>query len=110
VRLPNADKAVVDLRKLLHYCLSPTHPRGRHKARVFRDALGIGATQADWLRQILLAGAATTDATEIEADAYGTRWRIDIPTARMGKVVVIRSLWIIRAGEIAPRLVTCWVL
>lgn len=35
MKLPNADRAVVGLAKLRDYCLSPTHPRGRHKARVF---------------------------------------------------------------------------
>ena len=54
--LPNADRAVLDLRKIEDYCLSPAHPRGRHKARVFRDALGIGRSEAEWLRQALLAG------------------------------------------------------
>src|ERR1700736_2597608 len=34
-RLPHSDKAVLDIRKTEDYCLSPSHPRGRHKARVF---------------------------------------------------------------------------
>lgn len=33
--MPNADRAVVELRKLTGYCLSFAHPRGRHKAQVF---------------------------------------------------------------------------
>ena len=37
--LPGGDKAVLDIRKIEDYCLSPIHPRGRHKARVFREAL-----------------------------------------------------------------------
>jgi hypothetical protein len=41
-RLPNGNRAIVDGQKPTDYCLSPTHPRGRHKARVFREALGIG--------------------------------------------------------------------
>lgn len=35
MKLPNGDRAVVDIVKLTDYCLSTTHPRGRHKARVF---------------------------------------------------------------------------
>jgi len=31
----------VETRKLRDYCLSPEHPRGRHKARVFASALGL---------------------------------------------------------------------
>ncbi|MGH7818267.1 MAG: DUF6883 domain-containing protein [Candidatus Binatia bacterium] len=41
MRIPNADRAVVDPRKLRDYCLSPIHPRGRHKARVFAAAVGL---------------------------------------------------------------------
>jgi hypothetical protein len=40
--LPNGENAILDLRKLEDYCLSTEHARGRHKARVFRDALGVG--------------------------------------------------------------------
>jgi hypothetical protein len=39
-RLPNGDEAIVDVRKVEDYCLSPSYPRGRHKARVFRETLG----------------------------------------------------------------------
>jgi len=39
--LPNGDRAILDIRKLEDYCLSPSHPRGRHKARVFQRVLGV---------------------------------------------------------------------
>jgi hypothetical protein len=38
MKLPNADQAVVGLRKLTDYCLSIAHPRRRHKA--LDDPLG----------------------------------------------------------------------
>jgi hypothetical protein len=53
-RVPNADRAILDIRKIEEYCLNPAHPRGRHKARVFREALGIGQNDAQWLREVLL--------------------------------------------------------
>ena len=40
MRLPNGDRAVVDVRKVRDYCLSAEHPRGQHKARVFKRAWG----------------------------------------------------------------------
>ncbi len=46
VHVPNANRAILDLRKIEDYCLSPAHPRGRHKARVFREALGLSRTDA----------------------------------------------------------------
>jgi hypothetical protein len=37
-RLPNSERAILDIRKIEDYCLNPEHPRGRHKARLFVSA------------------------------------------------------------------------
>src|SRR5215210_3514185 len=97
--MPNGERAVVDLRKLEDYCLSPFHFRGRHKARVFLQALGLDRSGAFWLREALLEAARTSEATEAEADAFGRRWQIDLRLTRYGRMAVIRSVWIIRTGE-----------
>lgn len=55
-KLPNIEGAILDIRKITDYCLSPEHPRGRHKARVFRDALELKRDDAEWLRTALLGG------------------------------------------------------
>jgi hypothetical protein len=110
IRLPGGDQAILDIRKIEDYCLNPMHPRGRHKARVFREALGIQRTDAAWLRQILLEAAGSSEALELAADMWGSHWRIDVAATRHGKSVVVRTIWIVRTGEIAPRFVTCWVL
>jgi hypothetical protein len=52
--IPNAGKAVVDIRKLRDYCLNPEHNDGKHKARIFLSTLGMTADNAEELRQILL--------------------------------------------------------
>ena len=108
--LPNADEAILDIRKIEDYCLSPAHPRGRHKARVFREALGLGQSDAGWLREALLDGSRQGDAIELAIDNLGSRWRVDVPVTRQGKRVVVRTVWIVRRGEKVPRFVTCWVL
>jgi len=41
---PHAESAVLDIRKLEDYCLNPSHPRGRHKARFAKCLMSIGAT------------------------------------------------------------------
>ena len=46
--LPNGDRAVVDIAKLTDYCLNPQHEDGKHKARVFASALGLGREDAEW--------------------------------------------------------------
>jgi predicted RNase H-like HicB family nuclease len=35
--IPNAERAVVDVRKLRDYCLNSTHDQGKHKARLFES-------------------------------------------------------------------------
>jgi hypothetical protein len=104
------NRAVADLRKLEDYCLNPSHFLGRHKARVFQDALGIGREDAAWLRDALIAAVSNTDATEQANDRFGKRWRLDIPLERQGRSAMVRSIWMMHAGESDLRLVTCWVL
>jgi hypothetical protein len=48
-RLPHSHEAILDIRKIEDYCPSPSHPRGRHKARVFREALDLQRSDAAWL-------------------------------------------------------------
>jgi hypothetical protein len=108
--LPNADQAVLDIRKIEDYCLNPSHPRGRHKARVFRHALNLERGDAVWLRNVLLQAARSAEASQIETDAWGAYWRLDIVVRRQDKSAVVRTIWIVRTGENLPMFVTCWVL
>lgn len=111
MKLPNGAKAVVDIEKLRDYCLSAQHPEGRHKARVFLSALGMSASDADSLRGILLAEAAmNNDVSMVNADKYGCRYSLDVVVSRGSRVALIRSAWIIKAGEDFPRLTSCYVL
>lgn len=70
-KLPNSQDAVVDVRKLRDYCLSPRHPRGRHKARVFVSALGLAADDAEELHAALLSAALSEEAVPAENDDMG---------------------------------------
>jgi hypothetical protein len=109
-RLPHSDLAILELRKLEDYCLDPTHPRGRHKARVFRQALGLERSDAKWLRDLLLASARDAEAVALATDPMGVRWRADLVVTRHGRSAVVSTIWIVRAQESVPRFVTCWVL
>jgi len=110
VHLPHADRAIVDIHKLEQYCLNPEHLRGRHKARVFRQALGIGPKDADWLHEALLDAVQKTEAILTAKDRFGTRWRADLSVSRQGRRCVVRTIWIVPEDHGIPRLVTCWVL
>jgi hypothetical protein len=110
MRLPHAGSAILDIRKLAQYCLDSMHARGRHKARGFREALGLVAVDADWLRRALLDSVLMADAVELDRDMYGRRWRVDVAVSRHGRQSVVRTLWIVRTGEQVPRFVTCWAV
>jgi len=111
MRLPNGDKAVVDPRKLTDYCLSPTHPVGKHKAQLFADATGI--TLADWelLHAALLRAAAEVEnAVATDRTPFGQKYQIEVPlTGPGGRSAVVLSVWIVGDDGI-PRLVTCYPL
>lgn len=110
IRLPNGQQAIVDSRKLTAYCLNPAHPRGRHKARVFREVLGVEQGDSAWLQELLLNAAIYNEATMLGTDEFGDRWQIDITATRHTRSAVIRSIWIVLAGDDRPRFVTCWVI
>jgi hypothetical protein len=70
-RLPHSGQAILDMRKIEDYCLNPSHPRGRHKARVFREALDLQRSDASWLRDALLEAARSVEAFQDGEDAWG---------------------------------------
>ena len=110
MKLPNGEAAIVEIEKLRDYCLSPIHPRGRHKARVFQSRLEMTAVHAEELRGALVAAALKQNAVLGVSDQYGARYIIDFEWKRGELTAIIRSCWIVRSGEIAPRFVTCYIL
>ena len=110
VKLPNAGRALVDLRKLREYCLNAEHPRGQHKARVFKSALGWTADQAEDVRRRILEAALHGDAGFLGADDYGQRYALDFAVQGVNGIVTVRSLWIVRLTEDFPRFTSCYVL
>jgi hypothetical protein len=108
--MPDGDRAVVDDAKLLDYCLSPTHPRGRHKARVFASALGITAAEADRLKAGLIAAARDSDAQPSRRNKFGQLYEIRAPVAGPGGAADVLSVWIVADADPVPRLVTCYVV
>ncbi|MEH2450580.1 DUF6883 domain-containing protein [Nostoc sp.] len=57
--IPDAENAVVDIRKLRDYCLNPEHDERKHKARLFSSILGMTTNNAEELWQILLEAVKT---------------------------------------------------
>jgi hypothetical protein len=110
MKLPNPEKAVVDIKKLRDYCLSTEHRRGRHKARVFQAALGITSEHAEALQAALQAAAVDGSAVPGVHDEYGQRFVLDFPWRGPSGTATIRSSWIVLREEAFPRFVSCRIL
>lgn len=108
MKMPGGNAAIVDTRKLTGYCLNPEHPRGKHKARVFAT-LGFTVENADDLRAALLEAAASNDALMAAADQFGDRYVLEFELEGPQGKGIVRSTWIVRRGERAPRLTSCFV-
>ena len=108
--LPNAERAIVDIRKLRDYCLNPLHDEGQHKARLFATTLGMTADDAEDLRDLLLGAVITHEAHLGRRDIYGQRYTVDCQVVWQGKRIMIRSGWIIEHHTDVPRLTTCYPL
>ena len=110
MKLPNGDKAFVNIAKLRDYSLDPAHKEGRHKARVFAAALGLTRNDVDWLRDQLMAAARTSDCRPGWKTDHGQRYLLDFTLTYRGKSARLRSVWNMRPNEDFPRLITCYVL
>lgn len=107
-KLPAAERAFVDPRKLLAYLLANSHPEGRHKAAFFAR---LGFTRENWkelareLRRI-----ARTGIVEVERpNAYGISYRVGGSVlGASGDTAEIVTVWIVLHGEGFPRFVTAF--
>jgi hypothetical protein len=108
VRLPNADRAIVEDAKVRDYLLSPSHPVGRFKA-VFFVALGFSADQWELLRDALLDLARASDAKPGLPSPFGLKFEIRAilqgPSGRQADLVTV---WMVSNGKDFPHFVTAY--
>ena len=108
MRIPNADRAVIDPTKLHGYLLSRNHPVGRFKAAFF---LTLGYSPEGWRRLAadLRVQHLPHDATRAEQTRYGQKYAIRAtlvgPSGSSAEVV---SVWVVRTGEEFPRFLTAY--
>ncbi|MGI8469319.1 MAG: DUF6883 domain-containing protein [Pyrinomonadaceae bacterium] len=110
MRVPNAEKAIVDIRKLADYCLNPQHEIGKHKAQIFEKLLSLTVKNTEELNNALLAAVKTNEAQAGRFDKFGQRYTVDFEMRRGAKKATVRSGWIIETNEDFPHLTTCFVL
>ena len=108
--LPAASRAHIPLAKLADYALSPSNTKGKHKARVFRSALGLAEDDAEWLQARIAAAVLETEAVEREPSEHGSRYVVDFDLSTDVGSATVRTTWIVRSDEAFPRLTSCYVL
>ncbi|QMW00668.1 DUF6883 domain-containing protein [Spirosoma foliorum] len=108
--LPFAEQAYADDSKFLDYCLNFEHPYGKHKARVFRSALGI--TRENWgiLRDAVLTAVLLNSASHEGRNGYGELYVVDFEMVYNSQNAIVRTSWIIHDGENFPRLTSCYIV
>ena len=110
MRLPNVDQAIVGKAKIADYLLSPSHPRGRHKARFF-ESFGFGRDECDGLVDALLLHARSNEVVRTETSRFGMRYVIDGPIRSPdGRSPTIRAVWFISSNASEPYFVTAYPL
>jgi hypothetical protein len=107
VKIPGANRAVLDPVKLRDYLLSHEHPIGRTKAEFFGS---LGFSQGEWpLLEAALREIVLEEATPGQVSVYGQKYEshaiMQGPNGRRAHVTVV---WIVRTGEDFPRLVTAY--
>jgi len=109
VKLPNAQKAVIDREKLAGYLLSRAHPLGRFKAPIFAR-MGYWSDNCQSLADDLRAQHLSQDARPLGGpNEYGVKYEIRAPLqGPIGRARVVVSIWIVRINEDVPRFVTAY--
>jgi len=110
MKLPNAERAFVNMAKLRDYSLDVAHEEGKHKARVFAATLGLTRDDASWLHDELLIAARTQDCGPGRKTDHGQRYILDFTLTHHTQSDRVRSVWNVRPDEDFPRLITCYVL
>jgi hypothetical protein len=108
VKLPNAERAIVDLAKITDYLLNASHPDNGGKAQFFGSlgfAAGNPAALADALRAVAVVGDVVSQAESRHGLKFVVDGAIQAPT---GRRPVVRTVWIVDAEEESPRLVTAY--
>ncbi len=109
--LPNLEQAAIRVEKLRDYALNMEHPDGRHKAIVFKEALGIERRHADVLVELFRSTLPSAPAQPGKSDEYGDSWTTYHHIIGMnGQSAVVTVAWIFKKEQSQmPQLVSCYI-
>lgn len=108
MKLPAAERAVIEPAKIRDYLLSSSHPVGRFKAPFFAS---LGYTSANWrrleedLRDLAISGEAEFG----KYSPYGQKYEIRATLrGSSGKSAEVLTVWIVLSGGNVPQFVTAF--
>jgi len=108
MKLPAAERAVIEPAKIQNYLLSTSHPVGRFKAPFFAS---LGYTSANWrrldedLRDLAISGDAELGKDSPYGQKYEIRGTLRGPS---GKSAEVLTVWIVLFGGDVPQFVTAF--
>lgn len=94
-RLPNADKAIFEPKKLTKYALDPNNTHGgADKARVFQSALGYNQGNYKDLMDKVKSGIMQQKAVNKGYSQFGKKYQVDLPiSGPNGQTKMVRTAW-----------------
>lgn len=110
MKLPNFDSALIEKEKVADYLLNSTHRYGASKAWFFAE---FGFRPENWekLAEAFREHARRHDIVSTMETGFGPRYQIDGElTAPDGRRPLVRAVWQLDHGQLAPRLITAYPL
>ena len=108
MKLPNANKAMVEPEKIVDYLLNRAHPDNSGKA-VFFEALGFRRKEWKTLAAAFLALARQAAVAQNMKSPHGQKYVIIGRTESPGgKSPLVKTIWIVDRGVETARLVTAY--
>ncbi len=107
--LPNYQLAEIPDEKIYGYCLNSLHERGKHKARIFRQVLGISAKDGEILKSEIISNLQISEVRNIRENIHGTIYTVPLKICIFEREAEIITAWIILHNNNVPKLITCYV-
>ena len=109
--LPNYERAEIPRSKIEGYALNSAHePDGKHKARVFKSALGFDQSNWELLKQRILEKLPYYEAKLNQTSQYGDEYNVDLVIeGPNGNTAAVRTKWMLTSGADFPSLITVYV-
>lgn len=102
-------KVQIEISKLKDYCLNENHTVGKHKAKVFREVLGLSAEHSEWLKDKIVESVSTNKFIPKEPNIYGDRYEMNFNLKTSKGSATVVTGWICLKGADVFRLTTCYI-